>query len=152
MNKNFVLKKCKKCGAFVEVLEDCTCENCGIKCCGQEMEIIRENSVDASVEKHKPEYKVIGNYIVVSVNHVMEPEHFIDFVAISSDKLCAKKFFEVREGDWKCSHCNNLNFSFRNKCNRCLAIKNPKSLEEINKKASAGVNTPRHIAMKRVVE
>ena len=30
-----------------------------------------------------------------------------------------KKFFEVREGDWRCNNCNNLNFSFRNKCNRC---------------------------------
>ena len=30
-----------------------------------------------------------------------------------------KKPFEVRIGDWNCSQCNNLNFSFRNKCNRC---------------------------------
>ena len=30
-----------------------------------------------------------------------------------------KKPFEVRVGDWTCSKCNNLNFSFRNKCNRC---------------------------------
>jgi hypothetical protein len=30
-----------------------------------------------------------------------------------------KKHFEVRAGDWNCKKCNNLNFSFRNKCNRC---------------------------------
>ena len=30
-----------------------------------------------------------------------------------------RKNFEVREGDWTCIKCNNLNFSFRNKCNRC---------------------------------
>ena len=30
-----------------------------------------------------------------------------------------KKPFEVREGDWTCSDCGNLNFSFRVKCNRC---------------------------------
>ena len=30
-----------------------------------------------------------------------------------------KKPFEIREGDWTCSNCNNLNFSFRVKCNRC---------------------------------
>ena len=30
-----------------------------------------------------------------------------------------KRHFEVRAGDWTCSKCNNLNFSFRNKCNRC---------------------------------
>ena len=30
-----------------------------------------------------------------------------------------KKPFEIREGDWTCSDCGNLNFSFRTKCNRC---------------------------------
>lgn len=25
----------------------------------------------------------------------------------------------LREGDWVCFNCNNLNFSFRKKCNRC---------------------------------
>ena len=30
-----------------------------------------------------------------------------------------KKNFEVREGDWTCYFCKNLNFSFRKKCNRC---------------------------------
>ena len=24
-----------------------------------------------------------------------------------------------REGDWICNYCNNLNFAFRKKCNRC---------------------------------
>ena len=26
---------------------------------------------------------------------------------------------QTREGDWICLNCNNLNFSFRKKCNRC---------------------------------
>ena len=30
-----------------------------------------------------------------------------------------RKLFEVRAGDWTCCKCNNLNFSFRSKCNRC---------------------------------
>ena len=34
-----------------------------------------------------------------------------------------KKPFEIREGDWTCSNCNNLNFSFRVKCNRCFISK-----------------------------
>ena len=97
MENNFILKKCKKCGALVEVLADCTCDNCGIKCCGEQMQPILENSVDCAVEKHKPEYKIVGNYIVVTVNHVMEQEHFIDWVAINSKKLTAKKCFEIGE-------------------------------------------------------
>ena len=38
-----------------------------------------------------------------------------------------KKHFEIRVGDWTCSKCANLNFSFRNKCNRCGI---PKELSE----------------------
>ena len=39
-----------------------------------------------------------------------------------------KKPFEMRIGDWTCSKCSNLNFSFRNKCNRCGI---PKELSEM---------------------
>ena len=50
------------------------------------------------------------------------------------NKHKSKKNFEMRDGDWKCCNCNNLNFSFRNKCNRCslpkeysinMALSNP---------------------------
>ena len=34
-----------------------------------------------------------------------------------------KKPFEIREGDWTCEFCYNLNFSFRTRCNRCGLIK-----------------------------
>ena len=48
-----------------------------------------------------------------------------------------KKHFEMRDGDWLCSKCNNLNFSFRNKCNRCSLPKElSKNLEYFNPKGS----------------
>ena len=34
-----------------------------------------------------------------------------------------KKPFEIREGDWTCELCYNLNFAFRTKCNRCGYLK-----------------------------
>ena len=34
-------------------------------------------------------------------------------------KVKQKKPFEIRAGDWTCFDCNNLNFAFRTKCNRC---------------------------------
>lgn len=33
------------------------------------------------------------------------------------------KSFEVREGDWTCSGCNNSNFAWRTECKRCNAGK-----------------------------
>lgn len=29
------------------------------------------------------------------------------------------KTFSERSGDWTCNSCHNLNFAFRNICNRC---------------------------------
>lgn len=49
------------------------------------------------------------------------------------NKQKGKKYFEVRDGDWRCNQCNNLNFSFRNKCNRCNLPKElSQSLESMN--------------------
>lgn len=50
-------------------------------------------------------------------------------------KRTKKKFVE-RKGDWKCSKCNNINFSFRNQCNKCKISKedSQKLLIEFNDK------------------
>ena len=91
------LKKCKKCGALVEVLKDCTCDNCGIRCCGEAMADVVANSTDGAVEKHKPVYQVVGEYVVVNVPHVMEDEHYIEFVGLVCEKIQAKKYFKPQE-------------------------------------------------------
>lgn len=46
-----IIKKCMKCGAEVLVHHDCTCENCGIRCCGEEMKVLEVN-VSGDEEKH----------------------------------------------------------------------------------------------------
>ncbi len=97
MSRELVLKKCNNCGALVEVLEDCNCEGCGIICCGEQMKKIEANSVDAAVEKHVPNYEVDGDKIIVKVNHVMEEEHYIEWIAMASDKGICKKFFKPGE-------------------------------------------------------
>ena len=85
MKNELVIKKCKSCGAMVKVLKDCTCENCGIKCCGEEMEILVPNSVEASLEKHIPTYEKVEDEIFVKVNHPMEKEHYIEWVTLVKD-------------------------------------------------------------------
>lgn len=78
----FIIKKCKKCGALIKVLEDCNCPSCGIQCCGEVMEAVKANSVEASSEKHIPTYEVDNENMLVTVNHVMEEEHYIEWIAI----------------------------------------------------------------------
>ena len=82
MNNELVIKKCKSCGALVQILKDCTCDNCGIKCCSEEMKVLVPNSIDAAIEKHVPTYEVIGDEIIVRVNHPMEEEHYIGWISL----------------------------------------------------------------------
>lgn len=92
MNNELIVKKCKSCGAIVNVLNDCNCK-CGIQCCGEEMEKLTPNSVDAAVEKHVPTYEKDGDEIVVKVNHVMEDEHYIEWVCfVTENRQCMVKF------------------------------------------------------------
>ena len=84
-----VIKKCKSCGATIRVITDCKCPGCGIVCCGNSMEELVANSVDAAAEKHIPTYEVKDGKIFVTVNHVMEDEHYIEWISIvSQGKEC----------------------------------------------------------------
>ena len=42
-----------------------------------------------------------------------------DFAGNEKKKKKKKKEFVEREGDWPCYRCKNLNFAFRDKCNKC---------------------------------
>ena len=86
MEKELVIKKCSKCNTLIEVIKDCNCDNCSIP-----------NSVDAAFEKHVPNYEVIDNRIIVTVNHVMEEDHFIEWIAMSSNNKIIKKFLLPNE-------------------------------------------------------
>lgn len=85
MNNELIIKKCLKCGAIVSVIEDCECDNCGIMCCGEKMQKLIPNSVEAAKEKHIPSYEVVEDEIYVKVNHVMEKEHYIEWIAMVKD-------------------------------------------------------------------
>ena len=61
---------------------------------------------------NEPELKQFENRPNFVPFHINIPDKKYPF-----NKL--KKPFEIREGDWTCFECQNLNFSFRTKCNRC---------------------------------
>ena len=55
----------------------------------------------------------------ILVNNLNEPKPMIQPQKSYQPYQNKKKNFEIREGDWNCFDCHNLNFSFRVKCNRC---------------------------------
>jgi superoxide reductase len=74
--------KCEVCGNIVEVLHPGGGE---LVCCGQPMKLMKENTVDASREKHVPviEKTVTGIKVKVgSVPHPMEEKHYIEWIQV----------------------------------------------------------------------
>ena len=73
---------CELCGNIVEVL---TPGDGDLVCCGQDMTLQKENTVDASKEKHVPVMTVDGNKVTVdvgSVPHPMEEKHYIMWIEV----------------------------------------------------------------------
>lgn len=91
MSKNYIVKKCKKCGKVIKVFGE---EDCELECCDEKMTTLIPNSVDAAIEKHVPIYEIHDNKVLVKVNHVMEDEHFIEWVTMVSDKEECTKYFK----------------------------------------------------------
>lgn len=78
----FQILKGEACGNVVEVLKAGTGD---LSCCGIEMTAVKENTVDASKEKHVPVVeKVDGGYLVKvgSVAHPMEEKHYIEWIEL----------------------------------------------------------------------
>ncbi len=76
--------RCKKCGNIVAMVK---ASGVPIVCCGQPMEEIKPNTVEAAVEKHKPVIKVEGTLVTVtvgSVPHPMLPEHHIEWISLQT--------------------------------------------------------------------
>ena len=97
MKRELIVKKCNSCGATVKILKNCNCENCGIICCGEKMNEMKPNSVDAAIEKHVPTYEIKDGKIFVKVNHVMEDDHYIEWVSIVSENKECTKYFKPGE-------------------------------------------------------
>ena len=77
--------KCGKCGNIVQVLHG---EEPPVMCCGDAMDRLVENTVDAALEKHVPVLeKIDGGYLVKvgSVPHPMGNDHWIEWIELSCD-------------------------------------------------------------------
>ena len=77
--------RCTHCGNIVVKPFD---SGVPLVCCGEKMEEITANTVDAAVEKHVPDVKVDGANVHVqvgSVLHPMTPEHYITFICLVTE-------------------------------------------------------------------
>ena len=82
------LLKCNSCKAMVIVEKDCNCP-CGFVCCDEKMVEVIPNSVDAAFEKHVPQFDRYEDRVEVSVNHVMEEDHYIEWILVDYGNITA---------------------------------------------------------------
>ena len=77
---------CKTCGNIIEKLYD---SGVPVVCCGEEMEELVANTVDAAKEKHVPSVSIVGNIVQVEVgevHHPMEEKHYIMWIYLHTKK------------------------------------------------------------------
>ncbi|MBU8910896.1 MAG: desulfoferrodoxin [Desulfobacterales bacterium] len=85
MAEKLGIYKCGKCGNIAQVLHG---EQPPVMCCGQPMDRLVENTVDAALEKHVPVIeKIDGGYLVKigSVAHPMGTDHWIEWIELTSE-------------------------------------------------------------------
>lgn len=89
--------KCALCGNIVEVVHEGGGE---LVCCGQPMNMLKENSVDASNEKHVPVIEKTEKGILVkvgSIDHPMEEKHYIEWIEVTNGAWTQKIFLKPGE-------------------------------------------------------
>jgi len=92
MAEKFQIYKCGECGNIIEVLHGGEGE---FSCCGKPMKLLKENTVDAALEKHVPviEKTEEGFKVKVgSVAHPMVSEHYIEWIELIVDGISYRKF------------------------------------------------------------
>ena len=97
MPKLLEVYKCELCGNIVEVIH---AGGGDLVCCGQEMKLMTENTVDAAKEKHVPVIEVGDGFVKVtvgSVPHPMEEKHYIEWIEIVADGMAYRQFLQPGE-------------------------------------------------------
>jgi superoxide reductase len=97
MAEKLEVYKCDACGNIVMVMHGGAGE---LVCCGESMNLMKENTVDAAKEKHVPviEKTDTGFKVKVgSVPHPMEAKHYIEWIELQADGKSYFKF--LKPGD-----------------------------------------------------
>ncbi len=89
--------KCAKCDLMVDIVIDAACKP---KCCGEPMVELVANTTDAATEKHVPFVTVEGNKVNVKVGEVDHPmldAHYIQWIALETEKGVQRKYLKPGE-------------------------------------------------------
>ena len=94
MTERLQVYKCEICGNIVEVLHEGKGE---LVCCGQPMNLLKENAVDAALEKHVPVFEETKDGLKVKVGsaaHPMEEKHYIEWIEVIADGKTYRQFLK----------------------------------------------------------
>lgn len=89
--------KCALCGNIVEVVHASAGQ---LVCCGQPMKLLKENTAEASKEKHIPLIVKSENEVLVkigSIEHPMEEKHYIEWIELQTLDNVYRKY--LKPGD-----------------------------------------------------
>ncbi len=88
---------CSVCGNIITKIND---SSVPVSCCGKPMKELVAGSVEAAVEKHVPVYTMDENKVFVmvgDVEHPMQPEHYIEWIAIETESGFQMKYLSAGE-------------------------------------------------------
>ncbi|MGB8657768.1 MAG: desulfoferrodoxin [Candidatus Zixiibacteriota bacterium] len=97
MAERMQVYKCEVCGNIVEVLHAGAGE---LVCCDQPMKLMEPKTEDVGKEKHVPVIEKTDRGIKVkvgSVPHPMEETHWIEWVAVITERGAFRKFLNPKE-------------------------------------------------------
>ncbi|NMB57272.1 desulfoferrodoxin [Candidatus Beckwithbacteria bacterium] len=97
MTQKLEVYRCNVCGNIVEVLH---ASGGTLVCCGEKMQLLKENTVDAALEKHVPVIEKTKDGILVKIGavpHPMEESHYIEWIELQVDSKVCKKFLNPED-------------------------------------------------------
>ena len=117
MAERLEVYKCEACGNIVEVIHGGGGE---LVCCGDPMQLLVENTVDAAKEKHVPVIEKVEGGVKVKVGdvaHPMEDKHYIEWIEIIAGDKADRQFLNPGEAPEATFKTDADNVTAREFCN-----------------------------------
>ena len=117
MAKLLEVYKCNLCGNIVEAIH---AGDGALVCCGEEMVLLAENTVDAAKEKHVPVIEKVecGYRVTVgSVAHPMEEKHYIEWIELIADGKAYRQFLNPGDAPTATFYVTAEKLTARELCN-----------------------------------